>query len=92
MAPLDRAPWRMRQGIGRSQSGFTTKIYLRVNAARLAMRTDITPGQATGYLGFALAMDANLPEPFVLRADMGYDADSIRDDMRSRYIQPVIPM
>ncbi len=56
------------------------------------MRTDITPGQTSDYLGFDLVMDDNLPEPFVLLADKGYDADSIRDDMRSRSIQPVIPM
>ncbi len=56
------------------------------------MRTDITSGQTSDYLGFVLVMDDNLPEPFVLLADKGYDADSICDDMRSRYIQPVIPI
>ncbi len=81
-----------RQGFGRSKGGFTTKIHLRVNAAGLPMRTDITPGQTSDYLGFDLIMDDNLPEPLVLLADKGYDADSIRDQMRSRYIQPVIPM
>ena len=81
-----------RQGFGCSKGGFTTKIHLRVNAAGLPMRTDITPGQTSDYLGFDLIMDDNLPEPLVLLADNGYDADSIRDQMRSRYIQPVIPM
>ncbi|WP_298938049.1 IS5 family transposase [uncultured Ruegeria sp.] len=81
-----------RQGLGCSKSGFTTKIHLRVNAAGLPMRTDITPGQTSDYLGFDLIMDDNLPEPLVLLADKGYDADSIRDNMRSRNIQPVIPM
>lgn len=56
------------------------------------MRTDITPGQTSDYFGFDLIMDDNLPEPLVLLADKGYDADSIRDNMRSRNIQPVIPM
>ncbi|QAX30418.1 IS5 family transposase [Leisingera sp. NJS204] len=81
-----------RQGFGRSKGGFTTKIHLRVNAAGLPMRTDITPGQTSDYLGFDLVMDDNLPEPFVLLADKGYDADRIRDEMRERAIQPVIPM
>ncbi len=63
-----------------------------MNAAGLPMRTDITPGQTSDYLGFDLIMDDNLPEPLVLLADKGYDADSIRDNMRSRNIQPVIPM
>ncbi|RYH08399.1 IS5 family transposase [Tropicimonas sp. IMCC6043] len=81
-----------RQGFGRSKGGFTTKIHLRVNAAGLPMPTDITPGQTSDYLGFDLVMDDNLPEPSVLLADKGYDADSIRDEMRERAIQPVIPM
>ncbi len=63
-----------------------------MNAAGLPMRIDITPGQTSDYLGFDLIMDDNLPEPLVLLADKGYDADSIRDNMRSRNIQPVIPM
>lgn len=79
-------------GFWRSKGGFTTWIHLRVNAAGLPMRTDITPGQTSDYLDFNLVKDDNLPEPFVLLADKGYDADSIRDDMRSRYSQPVIPM
>ena len=31
------------------------------------MRSDITPGQTSDYLGFDLVMDDNLPEPSVLR-------------------------
>src|SRR5690606_18196226 len=65
-----------RQGFGRSRGGFTTKIHLRVNAAGLPMRTEITPGQTSDYLGFDLVMVDNLPEPSVLLADRGYDADS----------------
>ncbi len=56
------------------------------------MRTDITPGQTSDDLGFDLVMGDSLPEPFVLLADKGYDAVSIRDDPRGRAIQPVIPM
>lgn len=32
------------------------------------MRSDITPGQTSDYLGFDLVMDDNLPEPSVLLA------------------------
>lgn len=32
------------------------------------MRSDITPGQTSDYLGFDLVMDDNLPEPCVLLA------------------------
>ena len=33
------------------------------------MRSDITPGQTSDYLGFDLVMDDNLSEPSVLLAD-----------------------
>ena len=56
------------------------------------MRTDITPGQTSDYLGFDLVMDTNLPEPRVLLADRGYDADRIRKTMHDRDILTQIPM
>jgi transposase len=56
------------------------------------MRTDITPGQTSDYLGFDLVMADNLPEPKVLLADRGYDADRIRKTMRKRDIMTQIPM
>lgn len=56
------------------------------------MRTEITPGQTSDYLGFDQIMADNLPEPCVLLADRGYDADSIRKTMAERGVLPVIPM
>ena len=56
------------------------------------MRTEITPGQTSDYLGFDLVMADNLPAPSVLLADRGYDADSIRETMEKRDVLPVIPM
>ena len=56
------------------------------------MRTEITPGQTSDYLGFDLVMVDNLPEPSVLLADRGYDADGIRNAMNQRDVLPVIPM
>ena len=56
------------------------------------MRTDITSGQTSDYLGFDLVMDDNLPEPRVLLADRGYDADRIRKTMSERDILTQIPM
>ncbi len=56
------------------------------------MRTEITPGQTSDYLGFDLVMVDNLPEPNVLLADRGYDGDSIRAAMEARNVLPVIPM
>lgn len=45
------------------------------------MRTDITLGQTSDCLGFELLLVDNLPEPQVLIADRGYDADRIRKTM-----------
>ena len=56
------------------------------------MRSDITPGQTSDYLGFELVMDDNLPEPCVLLADRGYDSDKVRKTMEARNVVPVIPM
>lgn len=56
------------------------------------MRTEITPGQTSDYLGFDLVMADNLPEPSVLLADRGYDADSIREKMDARDVLTQIPM
>ena len=56
------------------------------------MRTDITPGQTSDYLGFDLGMHDNLPEPRVLLADRGYDADRIRKTMSERDILAQIPL
>ncbi|WP_099913077.1 IS5 family transposase [Puniceibacterium antarcticum] len=81
-----------RQVFGRSRGGFTTKIHLRVNAAGLPMRTEITPGQTSDSLGFDLVMVDNLPEPSVLLADRGYDADNIRKKMEARDVLTQIPM
>lgn len=56
------------------------------------MKTEITPGQTSDYLGFDLGMADNLPEPSVLLADRSYDADSIRGKMGARDILTQIPM
>lgn len=56
------------------------------------MRSEITPGQTSDYLGFDLVMADNLPEPSVLLADRGYDSDNVRKTMEARDVVPVIPM
>lgn len=56
------------------------------------MRTKITAGQTSDYLGFDLVMADNPPTPSVLLADQGYDADRIRKSMDKRDVLPVTPM
>jgi transposase len=69
-----------------------TKIHLRVNGTGLPMRSDITPGQTSDYLGFDLVMDANTPEPSVLLADRGNGSGNLRKTMEARNVVPAIPM
>lgn len=56
------------------------------------MRTELTPGQTFDYIGFDMVMSDNLPEPSVLLADRGYDADSIRNNMAARNVLTQILM
>lgn len=67
------------------------RIRLRVTAACLPMRTEITAGQTSDQLGFDRVMADNLPEPGVLLADRGYASDNIRKMMDMRGAVPVIP-
>ena len=56
------------------------------------MRSDITPGHTSDYLGFDLVRGDNLPEPAVLLADRGYGSDNVRKTMEARNVVPIIPM
>ena len=58
----------------------------------LPVRTEITPGQTSDYLGFDLVMADNLPAPSVLLADRGYDVDRIRTAVERCNALPEIPM
>jgi transposase len=80
-----------RQGLGRSKSGFTTKIHLRVNALGLPITFAITGGEVSDYNGYAPLLSAGGPAAKVLLADKGYDADFIRDDMERRDGYATIP-
>lgn len=64
-----------RQGLGRSKGGFTTKIYLRINALGLPIAVAQTGSEASDLKGYMPVMDADGPAPKVLLADKGYDAD-----------------
>lgn len=56
------------------------------------MRTGVTPGQISDYIGFDPVMIDNLPEPDILLADRGYDAGRVRKKMDTREILTQIPM
>jgi transposase len=51
----------------------------------------LTGGEVSDYKGYLPVMDADGPEPKVLLADKGYDADFIREDMEKRGGVAMIP-
>ena len=51
----------------------------------------MTPGEAHDATAYTALMDEAAPEPKVLIADRGYDADAIRSDVEARGGTPVIP-
>ena len=51
----------------------------------------MTPGEAHDARAYLALMDEAAPEPKVLIADRGYDADAIRSDVEARGGTPVIP-
>ena len=51
----------------------------------------ITPGEAHDATAYPALMEETAPDPKVLIADRGYDADAIRSDVESRGGTPVIP-
>lgn len=55
------------------------------------MAVTLTGGQTADVKGYAPVMAEPGPEPRVLLADKGYDADFIRGDLEARDIAVVIP-
>jgi len=81
-----------KEAFGRSRGGFTTKIHLRTNGQGLPIAAELTGGEVADCSAYREVMDAAGPEPKVLLADKGYDADFIRADMEARGGSAVIPM
>ena len=51
----------------------------------------LSPGEVSDYKGYRPVMEEEGPEPKVLLADKGYDADFIREDMEKRGGHAMIP-
>ncbi|MFC6487089.1 IS5 family transposase [Nitratireductor sp. GCM10026969] len=80
-----------RNAIGRSRGGLTTKLHTRTDAQGLAIGLCLTPGQASDMVAYESPMQEEAPEPAAMLADKGYDSDAIRDDLKRRGTDPVIP-
>jgi transposase len=84
-------PARTRAGFGRSKVALRPKSSPH-NAEGLPIAAEITGGEVSDYKGYDLVMDADAPDPKVLIADKGYDADRIREQTEAKGGVAVIPM
>jgi transposase len=80
--------------LGRSQGGFSTKVYLICDAEGTPLAARVGPGQEHESQQFEVLMDeatAWPEQPDKLAGDRGYSADWIREWSHERGIKPVIP-
>lgn len=80
-----------QRALGRSRGGFTSKLHCLADALGRPLAFHLTGGEAADCKAYdALIV---LPEhtPNALLADKGYDAETIRADLKRRNIEPVIP-
>lgn len=85
--------------LGRSQGGFGTKVHLVTDGHGILLAIWVTPGQRHESQAFAVVMlRAKRPRragrrrwPKRVAADKGYSYGSIREWLRRRHIEPVIP-
>ncbi len=78
------------EGIGKSRGGNTTKIHLAVDSYGLPIEFDITGGEIHDSKAAPELID-KLPISDYVIADKGYDSEAIREQIRDRNSQPVIP-
>lgn len=80
-----------RRALGCSRGGSTSKLHCLADALGRPLAFHLTAGEAADCKAYdALIV---LPErtPDALLADKGYDAETIRADLKRRNIEPVIP-
>ncbi|WP_267551890.1 IS5 family transposase [Rhizobium rhizogenes] len=78
------------QAIGRSRGGRSTKIHAVVDRCGRPIALRITPGQR-GDAPVAIPLLEPLPPSRLCAADTAYDSDTLRDFLKVRGTEPVIP-
>ena len=78
------------EGIGKSRAGNTTKIHLAVDGYGLPIDFDITGGHINDCTA-APELISKLPQANAIVADKGYDSERIREQIREKGSQAVIP-
>ncbi|CAO4141558.1 hypothetical protein LPLAFNJD_LOCUS969 [Methylorubrum aminovorans] len=78
------------QAIGRSRGGFTSKIHCLADGRGRPVAFALTPGNVAG-ISMALPLLQTVVPPKRLIADNAYDAQSLRDWLKSRKVIATIP-
>ena len=82
------APINTSSAAGRRSGSRDASEVLSASAARTPIGFVITPGEAHDVTAYGALMDEAAPEPKVLLADRGYDADAIRPTSRNGAARP----
>jgi transposase len=80
--------------LGRSQGGFSTKLHLICDGEGTPLAVAVSPGEEHETQQFVQLMEeatAWPQQPEKLAGDKGYSADWLRDWLKERGIEPVIP-
>lgn len=78
------------QALGKSRGGNSTKIHLAVDSGGLPVHFELSGGQVHDVcVGESLI--GSSPKAEVVVADKGYDSQALRDVIKSKKAQPVIP-
>ncbi len=78
------------QAIGRSRGGNSTKIHLAVDSRGLPVHFELSGGQVHD-VSYGESLILSSPEAEVVVADKSYDSQALRDLIKSRNAQHVIP-
>ena len=65
---------------------------MRTNGLGLPIAITLSAGEVSDMKGFMPVMAEPGPAPKIVIADKGYDSDEIRERLKDRDIEPVIPM
>jgi transposase len=81
----------VKNALGRSRGGFTSKIHARCDNQGLPLGFILTGGEASDYTAAEPLMEIPVTTPKALLADKGYDGDRFRESLLIRGILPIIP-
>jgi len=79
---------QLRQALGRSRGGFSTKIHLKTDLDGNPLDFHLTGGEVSDSTQFETSLDIG---PRIAMTDKGYDSEANRAAALARGITPVIP-